>query len=698
MNRQDRRAEDSRRKREKRIILHRADGGAPLDLSISQAYALATETWRQGRAAEAEIIYRNLLRVDPKHQDALTNLGAIAQISGRAELAIALLEQALQGASDGQPTSAETWLNYGAALRSAGRVADAIQAYGRGLEVDPDMAALHHNLGAILQGFGELDAALASFRNAVHLEPGDASFWQGYGNCMALRGAIPDDPTYGNEIAVCLSTPGVETQILMRCAVAYLKQRPKMQVALQALRDGALVLDGVAGDILDSNLTAACLIYDVARDAELEQLFTAVRRRYLLDAGARSFAPKSLLFGLGMQCFLNEYVYEETPQETAAVDALISQLENAGMDQLKAEPLGALARDIAIVAAYRPLHQQNFAQRLLQISVGAPMAALITRQIEEPLDEKKLRGTVKKLTAIDEETSLRVQAQYEENPYPRWSNIGIGGAVSVGVALITRFPHLQGREMRHPETPRILVAGCGTGFDAIGIARGIQGAQVTAIDLSLTSLAYAKRKANEMAVRNIEFYQGDILHLPETGRQFDFIQAFGVLHHMRDPLHGWRILNQCLHPSGLMRIALYSEIARAPVVAARELIAQRGFTPDLTGMRECRSTIMDLPAGHPAKSVMREGSDFYTASTCRDLLFHTQEHRFTCLQRQQMIDDLGLEFLGFEFYSAAARRGYAESFPDDVEMTNLANWHEYEKRNPATFTGTDPMWLRKPDA
>lgn len=698
MNRQERRAEGSRRKKEKRVILERTDGGPPLDVTVDQAFGLAAEIQAKGRLEEAEHIYRRLLAADPGHRDGLTNLGAIAAMSGRFELAIALLEQALQQASPAAPPVTETWLNYGVALRGVGRVGDALQAYGKCLELDPSMAAAHHNLAGLLLGMGELSFSLQSFRKAAHLQPADPALWRGLGNCIAAQTMLPDDPALADEIAVCLSTQGVAAQPLIRRACFYLKRQPVIAALLAGLAGGKLVIDGGVVQALDTRLTAACLIYEVIRDGDLERLFTQVRARLLLDSVLRNQAGASLVFALSMQCFLNEYVYDETHEEAAAVASLITKLSASDLLELAGAPAGPLGREIAILGAYRPLNTVPFADALSRFVSDSPMAALLERQINAPRTEEKLRATITKLTPLSDETSIRVQSQYEENPYPRWCNTGNGSPLSVGQTLISRFPHLQGREMRYPETPRVLIAGCGTGLDAIGIATSIHGAQLTAIDLSLASLAYARRMADEFGVNNIEFFQADIMHLRDTGMKFDFIQAFGVLHHMRDPLQGWRILTDCLRPSGLMRIALYSEIARAPVIAARGFIAENSYPPTLAGIRDCRRAIMALPEAHLVKPVMCEGSDFYTTSGCRDLLFHTQEHRFTCLQRKQMIETLGLEFLGFEFLFGQPKARYAERFPDDPDMINLANWHEFELLYPDTFAGTDPMWLRKPDA
>ena len=93
----------------------------------------------------------------------------------------------------------------------------------------------------------------------------------------------------------------------------------------------------------------------------------------------------------------------------------------------------------------------------------------------------------------------------------------------------------------------------------------------------MSSLAYAKRKTEELGVTNIEYMQADILKLTKLDRQFDIIESAGVLHHMNNPMAGWKVLVDCLRDGGLMKIGLYSELARQSVVAMRLEISQSGI-------------------------------------------------------------------------------------------------------------------------
>ena len=85
--------------------------------------------------------------------------------------------------------------------------------------------------------------------------------------------------------------------------------------------------------------------------------------------------------------------------------------------------------------------------------------------------------------------------------------------------------------------------------------------------------------------------------------------------------------------------------------------------------------------------------DFYSLSTCRDLLFHVQEHRFSVSQLAESIADLGLEFLGFEL-SGAAWRLYRDRFPGDPDGLDFANWAMFEQENPGYFGSMYRIWLR----
>jgi SAM-dependent methyltransferase len=227
----------------------------------------------------------------------------------------------------------------------------------------------------------------------------------------------------------------------------------------------------------------------------------------------------------------------------------------------------------------------------------------------------------------------------------------------------------------------------------VEIARQIEGANVTAVDLSLASLAYARRQADALGLTNVTFAEADILNLGSIGRSFDMIETGGVLHHMADPWAGWRTLLTLLRSGGLMRVALYSKSGRRAVNAARALVAERGFAPTVDGIRQARQAVLALEAHEPAREIANY-LDFFTVSECRDMLFHVQEHQMSLAEIAGFIAGNDIELIGLHVEPTHLLR-FAERFPDARAGRDLDLWQTYEAENPSAFAGMYQFWIRK---
>jgi SAM-dependent methyltransferase len=295
---------------------------------------------------------------------------------------------------------------------------------------------------------------------------------------------------------------------------------------------------------------------------------------------------------------------------------------------------------------------------LLDYSWPDAVAALLVQQVREPLEERRYRALIPRLTPIVDATSLAVQKQYEENPYPRWVKLPPGSkTLSIESYLHSRFPFSpftpMGRDNEADRRLDILIAGCGTGQHSIATAQRYRNAKVLAVDLSLTSLCYAKRKTCELGLKNIDYAQADILSLgslSSAGHTFDIVEAAGILHHLADPLAGWRELVSLMRPGAFMRLGFYSEYARQNETTARRFVAERGYASNPEDIRRCRQELMSAENAMRFRPIL-SAKDFYTMSECRDLLFHVQEHRFTLPQLKENLRELKLTFIGFSLDS-----------------------------------------------
>ena len=151
---------------------------------------------------------------------------------------------------------------------------------------------------------------------------------------------------------------------------------------------------------------------------------------------------------------------------------------------------------------------------------GGSASPEIVSQIENSIKEKTLRSEIPHLNIIDDKISQIVRKQYEENPYPRWINAGLSYKPrSIREVLNSNNIHHNLDEQNLSDKPDVLVAGCGTGRQALYAASQYLNSNVLAIDLSLNSLAYAMRKTKELGIKNIEYIQGDILKLNKLNMQ-----------------------------------------------------------------------------------------------------------------------------------------------------------------------------------
>jgi ubiquinone/menaquinone biosynthesis C-methylase UbiE len=346
---------------------------------------------------------------------------------------------------------------------------------------------------------------------------------------------------------------------------------------------------------------------------------------------------------------------------------------------------------IAALASYVPLHTLPSADRLLERKWPAPVDDLLTQQVREPRRERELVSGLRRLTPIDDRTSLLVQEQYEENPFPRWVRTGI-----------LRPPADFGAYWRDlfPDAPvvdgyEILIAGCGTGRQAVEAGMRFPSARILAIDFSRTSLAYALRKSEELGIGNVEFAQADILRIGSIGRTFDVVYSDGVLHHLREPERGWSELVKILKPGGAMHISLYSELARTRIVEAQRLAEAQGYSGKPDEIRAFRQHLLTAEPGSPL-AWFAGIPDLYSLSECRDLLFHRQEHRFTIPRIREFIADAGVEFVGFDVDEDVAR-AFTQRY-SAKSATDFSKWTEFEQDRPLTFLGMYQLWLRKPGA
>ena len=176
------------------------------------AFTQALALHQQGQLAQAQEGYQQVLKLQPRHFDAVHLLGVVAYQSGQPARAVPLIRQALQinprhafacnnlglalgdtGEVDAalehfdkaialKADYAEAYCNRGSVLRQMGQSDAAIGSYDKAIALKPDYAEAHYNRGNVLRAAGQAEAAIASYQKAMRLKPGYAEACNNCGN------------------------------------------------------------------------------------------------------------------------------------------------------------------------------------------------------------------------------------------------------------------------------------------------------------------------------------------------------------------------------------------------------------------------------------------------------------------------------------------------------------------------------------
>jgi len=643
-----------------------------------------------GKLVEAAASYNRAIKIEPAYADAHNNLGIVHYELGEADEAVASFTKSLQI----NKANAEAQNNLGSALLDLGKIEEAVVAYAKAVELRPNYAQAENNLGIALNKLGRVTEAIAHFQKSVILSPVNKEFWRNYSELLRNFSFKDYDPQIAENFLVLLDQETVIRPAHIAASImSFLKQHSVLKRALDELANNKIetAASTIAASLAGLPLFLRIIELSPVFDLEIEKLLRTLRRALLTSRDVTGNEQELLRFqqSLALQCFTNEYVFGEVEEETSASQALESDIEQALASG--AQPADT---EIACLASYRPLHSFAWCE---QLQFSKNLEKLRVRQVQERREEQSLRLAIPSLGGIDDQVSNIVRAQYEQNPYPRWINTALATKpLSLRQLANTLKLRLSGEQGDFPEQPEILIAGCGTGQQALVAAKRFLGSKVLAIDLSLSSLSYAIRKTQGLGISNIDYMQADILELGSLDKQFDVIESAGVLHHMADPLAGWQVLTDCLKPGGLMKVALYSETARDSVVRARELIAEMKLSDDIKDILDFRMSIVNSSEELDSRfSRITNFSDFYSSSEFRDLLFHVQEHRFTLPQLSQCLKELDLKFAGFEFWNSSVVEKFSQTYPDPEAVYSLDKWHEFELANTDTFAGMYQLWLQK---
>jgi tetratricopeptide (TPR) repeat protein/2-polyprenyl-3-methyl-5-hydroxy-6-metoxy-1,4-benzoquinol methylase len=629
--------------------------------------------------------YQIAIKLNPKFVEAHYNMASALQKKGDLKGAIKAYKQAVLI----KPDYADAFYNLANTLKDMGELGAAIKSYKQAIKINPNLHNAHNNMGNALKDMGKLTAAIESYKRAIKINSSHEDAYRNLGK--SLQNVVftrPDSDLKSIIHSMLESANQARPKDIAAAALSLLKLEPAVKEFLSTHVSGEdlQLLERLIANVDEEPLFLKLMTLCPLGDLAFEKILTNARSVLLMSANNISAAPATLRFlsALALQCFANDYLYHQTDEETKSLTILETLVEQALLKGIQPSPHWVL-----ILGSYKALHQYQWCG---QLSLTQDLQAVLAMQVFEPQQEHYLKTKIPILKELSDKVSSKVRDQYEESPYPKWIDLGLilspAPIAKVVKALKVR---LADHKIFEVEAPAILIAGCGTGQHSIDTAARFKNAKVLAIDLSLSSLAYAQRKTEAFGVQNLEYMQADLLDLGQLNKTFDIIESSGVLHHMEKPMAGWKVLVSCLKVGGLMKIGLYSELARQHIAKMREEIQQLNTETDHIGMKRFRNGVIRSKAPH--HQLIISSPDFHSMGSLQDLLFHVQEHHFTIPQIQHCLTKLGLKFCGFEVGTITQDFKRTNSGEDDAY--DLIKWHTYEQAHPHAFAGMYQFWCQK---
>jgi SAM-dependent methyltransferase len=182
------------------------------------------------------------------------------------------------------------------------------------------------------------------------------------------------------------------------------------------------------------------------------------------------------------------------------------------------------------------------------------------------------------------------------------------------------------------EQPRanleILIAGCGTS-QAARYALREPAAQITAIDISETSLRHTRDLQRKYNLENLELHQLPIERIQDLERSFDLIVSTGVMHHLPDPDAGLCALRDVLRPQGAMQLMVYAPYGRAGIYIMQKYCRLLAIGASENDLRSLGATLETLPVDHPIAGVLGRSKDFSRPGAMADALLHPLDRAYS---------------------------------------------------------------------
>jgi predicted negative regulator of RcsB-dependent stress response len=149
------------------------DGSEPAQATAADLHAQAYKALDQGKAKEAEELFRKVTALEPRHPYAFNNLGRALRQQGRTDEALAAFEKQIEVS----PFDEYAWANRGDMLLREGKQEEAERCFERQIEVAPVRPWAYRSLGGLRASQKRYRESVELLTRATSAEPSHAPTW-----------------------------------------------------------------------------------------------------------------------------------------------------------------------------------------------------------------------------------------------------------------------------------------------------------------------------------------------------------------------------------------------------------------------------------------------------------------------------------------------------------------------------------------
>ena len=269
-----------------------------------------------------------------------------------------------------------------------------------------------------------------------------------------------------------------------------------------------------------------------------------------------------------------------------------------------------------------------------------------------------------------------VRRHYEQHAYPHFPLLAsLPRYDTYALNLTAIWSHFNG-ELPPQAARRILIAGCGS-FAPYPFALSNPKTEITALDLSTANIKRARVHCLLHGKHNVTFKIGSLLDPASTEGTFGLIDAFGVLHHLDNPLSGLKALAERLSDGGIMRVMFYSQYARRKEESIRRAFKLLGVHDPATA----KHIIKRAKPGSRLRSFADSSDEIAIECGLADALLHPCVHTFRIDGLLELLRRSGLQPLLF------THAGALEDVGLEVERIRQLEAYKHSPGNFVLFLG-----------